>query len=195
MNSFINRQGISSGPLRITSLKDESYSGTWLVSDGNALLVGSDWKLNSNNSIPYSTLLATTGLSSTDPRFENMVVTVKWIRENVSGAGGAGGVSSPVSEASFNQFKTVVLGNNTSYTTPSILSVAQNASAQSSQAITRLNALDAETDLLRNEIAELSTNLDNHIEDFDNHVDNFDSYKTNPYPDGVIFIGGGANNA
>ena len=187
MAEYITNRGTSAGPIHITTIKDKSRLGTWLVSDGYNLLVGEDWKINSDSGLSgYRNIIADSSLMPNEPNEPHMLVNAQWVRNYVTGgSGGSGTGSTGVSELTFNNFKSVVLGTNLNYTSPSILSVAQGAQTTANQAIVRLDALDRDTEILKTQINNLNDILTNHLDDFED-------YKTNPYPEGVIFIGGGA---
>lgn len=197
MADYLTKQGVAAGPIYITTIKDTSHTGNWIVSDGSCLHIGSTWKLNSNNLLSsYNHILAESKLPRTDIREPYMLVNAQWVRNYVTGGSGGGGSGSTgVSQTDFEDFKKVVLGNRLSYTAPSVLKVAEDAQSSATQAITRLDALDNSTAILERKIELISSNLTKHVEDFNEHMEDFNSYKNNPYPEGVIFIGGGANNA
>ena len=197
MGDYLTKRGVAAGPIYITTIRDNSRNGNWIVSDGNCLHIGDTWELQNDKNLlsSYNHILAMSNLDEDDEREPYMLVNAQWVRNYVTGGSGAeGSGSTGVSQTDFDKLKKVVLGTNLSYTAPSVLKVAQDAGTSARQALTRLDSLDSDTEALQIQIDSLQNSFDSHVSTFNTHVIDFENYKQNPYPEGVIFIGGGAKN-
>lgn len=197
MADYLTNRGVAAGPIYITTIQDKSRQGNWIVSDDSCLHIGKNWKLQSDKNLlsSYSHVLAMSSLNEDDEREPYMLVNAQWVRNYVTGGSGAeGSGSTGVSQTEFNDFKKIVLGTNLSYIAPPVLNVAQDAKTSAIQALTRLDSLDRNTENLQTQITTLQNSFNSHVNIFNKHVLDFENYKENPYPEGVIFIGGGAKN-
>lgn len=182
--NYINRSGIAAGPIRITDITDNNFNGHWIVSYDGSLHVQNTWVASPTMPNYYGSIFADTPTTSPDGTPGNMLVTADWVR-NYYEHGDPGDSSSVdpkyVLKTDYNKLLDIVMGEVTEYEhTEPLVTISSVAYSNAQTAL--------------NNTVTLTTNLNSVSGRLDTLNTSFTAHITNPFPEGVIFIGGGAND-
>ena len=185
MSGYINSQGLSAGPLRITDITNTNYNGTWLLSYNGSLYVCNNWFLPSMsttdvNESSLKPIYAKNSSSLSDDELAT-IATVKNLITNWNPETGEMGFDSRYASAeAMDRVNQVIYG-------PSGTGVYSGSGliSEMNTVISKVGILTTTVDSLVPQVATLTTNLSSLTDTVNTHIEN-------PFPDGVIFIGGGA---
>lgn len=171
--SYVSKEGIVAGPLKISSLSDSN--GTWLVQDGKNLHFVSKKDRPSNDNTHNTILWAKTSLEGYDDvkECQNMVATVGWVMQNFK--------SENLPTFSPNDYITIELYDELK---ARIVKTENNIASIQIQ-VNRLETKTKEIDTNKEAIKINANNIQLLRNDFTNYVES-------PFPNGVIFVAGGA---
>lgn len=180
-SNYINQRGLAAGPIRITDISNQNFDGQWIVSYNNALYITKTWNLSSNATNYLMPVFASSNLP-VDTDDTNMLVTAGWVRTYFkSGDPGSSGTADPryALQQDFQKLVDIVMGDRTEYTEDqSLIDIASIAYNNANTALSQTNRLTIEVESIKDRLTTLEVS--------------FEDFKVNPFPDGVVFIGGGA---
>lgn len=185
MSNYVNNQGLSAGPIRITDITNRNHNGTWLLSHNSAIYSCNNWFLpyEQDGTVNVSNLSPIHARNSSileDSELAN-VGTVKNMLANWDpNAGDVGFDSRYASAQDMELINKIVFGptGTGSYDGKGLIVEMANTTSTLNTFVLKVEALEPQVNTLTINLTELTEKVNSHI--------------TNPFPEGVIFIGGGA---
>lgn len=178
--SYISKQGIAGGPLKLQYSDGTTYQGTWIVPSANPGLkfTSNLSALYANDLVPlYATTPTTTGTPTTANSLEeSCVATVAWVRSYVTAGSRELNLDLYVNIDQFEPYRIKTLE-------------AFNLATEVSIKVETLTARVADLESFKTTIIKRVEIAEQHIDDLDFKLN---SHIDNPFPDGVIFIAGNA---
>ena len=183
MGSYINNQGISAGPVRITDITNKNYLGLWLVTASEGIHIKDQWYLTNDDDdnlalSNYKTLYADSDVDN-DWSLTN-VKTVKQLMAEWDPVNPDIDLDDYATKEDMTIIKKVIFGPEGSGT------------YEGNGLISEVNVLQSSVSTLIGDMTNLKPRVVQLATKVEALESNFIKYIINPFPEGVIFIGGGA---
>lgn len=174
---YLSNKGVLAGPIQIPSTVDSQ--ATWIVQEGSNLYFSQVAKRPQTVDQYGTTLWAKTSLEGyNDPKeCQNMVATVGWVMQNFK--------SESLPTFSPNDFVSIPLYNE-------LVARVEKDEDDILDLQQRVLVLENTSNIFRNDIQTNKNNIQINATNIEKLRNDFTKYVDDPFPNGVIFIAGGA---